>query len=291
MAVDARRERRTHGTQSFPFEIYPSAEYPQSDLVPCHWHPESEIIKIEEGEVGLIVGNTEYTGRKGDVYFVQSGELHEIRGGTSGEFHSFVYPLSFLQFARSDFAQSEYLLPLASGQLLIRTAATPEQCRLIGPVLDEIYAACRAQLPGFQILVKADLLRIIALAAEQNMTVPHADGRNDYRRETLRKIVTYLDVHYSEHLRLNELASLFGMTPQYFCTFFHGGTGRTLISHINFLRAEKASRLLRETDRQILDISITVGFENPGYFIRRFRQYFGVTPAAYRRQFRESRDE
>ena len=43
----ARREKKEHGTLSFPFQIYPAldgSEADDSDFIPYHWHPELEII-------------------------------------------------------------------------------------------------------------------------------------------------------------------------------------------------------------------------------------------------------
>ena len=70
-------------------------------------------------------------------------------------------------------------------------------------------------------------------------------------------------------------------------TFFKDNLGRTLMQHINLLRIERASRLLRETDLPILEISLSVGFENFSYFIKRFREVYGCTPTDYRRSAKQ----
>lgn len=107
--------------------------------------------------------------------------------------------------------------------------------------------------------------------------------KEEYRVQLLREIVEYLGDHCTEKLRLADVAAQFGLSPQYFCSFFKENSGRTLIQHINFLRIERASRLLRETDQPILDISLSVGFENVSYFIKRFREVYSCTPTDYRR--------
>ena len=96
-------------------------------------------------------------------------------------------------------------------------------------------------------------------------------------------MVEYLGEHCTERLRLSDVAARFGLSPQYFCSFFKENFGRTLIQHVNFLRIERASRLLRETGLPILEISLSVGFDNVSYFIKRFREVYGCTPTDYRR--------
>ena len=147
-----------------------------------------------------------------------------------------------------------------------------------------IERACAAKGMGYQLMVKAALLQIVAIAAATGL-LEHRMVRqtSDYRAQTLKSIVEYLNEHFTEQIRLGEVAAKFGLSPQYFCTFFKDNLGKTLVQHVNFLRIEKASGLLRETDMPIMDIAFSVGFENFSYFIKRFREVFGCTPSQYRK--------
>ena len=99
----------------------------------------------------------------------------------------------------------------------------------------------------------------------------------------LREIVGYLGEHFTEPLSLPEVASHFGLSPQYFSTFFRENFGRTFTQHINSLRIEQAARLLRETDLPVMEVGFSVGFDNFSYFIKRFRSVYGVSPSHYRK--------
>lgn len=281
----SRREKRSHGTIGFPFQIYPRG--PKDNLfVPYHWHPELEIITVISGEVGITIGENQYVGQKGDIFFVDVEQLHEIRGGPGNLFRAYVFPLDSLQFQRTDLAQSELLAPLAARELKFRTALHSDQpgCAGIREAFGLIERAYAAKGTGYQLMVKAALLEIVAIAAA-NGILEHRAARQpgDYRAQTLKSIVEYLNAHFTEPIRLNDVAARFGLSPQYFCTFFKDNLGKTLVQHVNFLRIEQASRLLRETDLPIMDIAFSVGFENFSYFIKRFREVFGCTPSQYRK--------
>lgn len=45
------------------------------------------------------------------------------------------------------------------------------------------------------------------------------------------------------------------------------------------VKMREARRMLEHGDRQVQEVARRVGFEDPGYFARRFRAYFGITPA------------
>ena len=286
----ARREKKEHGTQSFPFQIYPAldgSEADDSDFIPYHWHPELEIITVDAGRVSLTIADHIYEGVHGDVFFVAGEELHEIRAaGRENQFRSFVFAADFLQFARADQAETKLVAPLAEGALRFVTcldAKTPERGR-VRALLAQIVQACLVQTPGSQLAVKAALLGIVAACAAGGLLEGRRMHPNaDYKARQRKEIVGYLGEHFAEPLSLTAVAARFGLSPQYFSTFFRENFGRTFTQHVNSLRIEQAARLLRETDLPVMEIGFCVGFDNFSYFIKRFRAVYGVSPSHYRK--------
>lgn len=63
-----------------------------------------------------------------------------------------------------------------------------------------------------------------------------------------------------------------------------GITGQTPNDFILNIRLKKAQMLLKQTDtRTVSEVAYEVGFNSPSYFIKRFRELFGVTPAQYQK--------
>ena len=287
----ARREKKEHGTLSFPFQIYPAldgSEADDSDFIPYHWHPELEIITVDAGRVSLTIADHIYEGTRGDVFFVAGEELHEIRAaGRENQFRSFVFAADFLQFARTDQTETELLAPLAEGRLRFATclrAGAPGQ-REVRTLLAQIVQACQTPRLGSQLAVKAALLGIVAVCARSGLIEGRQMRPNaDYKARQLKGIVGYLGEHFAEPLTLSAVAAQFGLSPQYFSTFFRENFGRTFTQHVNSLRIEQAARLLRETDLPVMEIAFNVGFDNFSYFIKRFREVYGVSPSHYRKE-------
>ena len=286
----ARREKKEHGTLSFPFQIYPAldgSEADDSDFIPYHWHPELEIITVDAGRVSLTIADHIYEGTRGDVFFVAGEELHEIRAaGRENQFRSFVFAADFLQFARTDQTETELLAPLAEGRLRFATclrAGAPGQ-REVRTLLAQLVQACQTPRLGSQLAVKAALLGIVAVCARSGLIEGRQMRPNaDYKARQLKGIVGYLGEHFAEPLTLSAVAAQFGLSPQYFSTFFRENFGRTFTQHVNSLRIEQAARLLRETDLPVMEIAFNVGFDNFSYFIKRFREVYGVSPSHYRK--------
>ena len=67
-----------------------------------------------------------------------------------------------------------------------------------------------------------------------------------------------------------------------------GITGQTPNDFILNVRLKKAQMLLIQSDtKTISEIAYEVGFNSPSYFIKRFRELFGITPAQFQKGITE----
>lgn len=85
---------------------------------------------------------------------------------------------------------------------------------------------------------------------------------------------------------LSALAGAVHVSAAHLTRQFTSQLGASPIAYLGRLRAERAAALLIETDLPVAAIGRLVGWPDPNYASRRFRQHFGHSPAAYRRRFR-----
>lgn len=81
---------------------------------------------------------------------------------------------------------------------------------------------------------------------------------------------------------LTEIASKVGTYREKLSQLFRAHTGMTVFAYIRAARIECGMNLLRETDIEVQDIALLVGFNNAGNFATAFRESTGLTPSAYR---------
>ncbi len=79
-----------------------------------------------------------------------------------------------------------------------------------------------------------------------------------------------------------ELADALHIAPSYLSRLFRKHLGLPPMAYLAQWRAERAAALLLGTTRTINEIAEEVGWGDPNYFSRRFKQYFGVSASAYR---------
>src|SRR3954465_14497884 len=87
-----------------------------------------------------------------------------------------------------------------------------------------------------------------------------------------------MDVRYREPLDVPTLARVARLSPAHFSREFRRAFGETPHRYLLTRRLERAAALLRNTDRNVSDICLSVGLTSVGSFTTSFRRAYGMTP-------------
>ena len=92
----------------------------------------------------------------------------------------------------------------------------------------------------------------------------------------------YVNVHYKEHITLDQIAEEANLNKSYLCRLFKKEYGDSVFNYLNMIRMEKAAELLRSNPGlYVQEAAAEVGITEPFYFTRRFKKYFGISPREY----------
>lgn len=282
------KELREHGTSLMPIDAYSFYECHSRFSVSHHWHEEIELLYFEKGDFLLERDMRQENIGEGDLVFINRSELHQITGRNIPSIHhAIVFDMQVLKFERYDQAQGTVIAPLWNGACLFPGRITPQEevyPVLLAEYLD-ILKSCTSKQPGWYLYVKASLFKILAILENAGYFRKRGNQElteNGYQVQEIKKILKYIEEHYREKIRLADLADTAGMNAQYFCRFFRRMTGKTPVDYINAYRIEHAAGELLERNAKIMEVCYENGFENFSYFIRKFKEYKGMTPKEYR---------
>src|ERR671922_1106719 len=90
------------------------------------------------------------------------------------------------------------------------------------------------------------------------------------------------DARYSQPLGVDDLARAAGLSRAHFSREFRRAFGESPYAYLLTRRLERAAALLRNTDRSVADICLSVGLRSVGSFTSSFGRAFGLSPTAYR---------
>lgn len=83
---------------------------------------------------------------------------------------------------------------------------------------------------------------------------------------------------------VSELSEQLYVSHDYLRHLFQETSGASPMRHIIRTRMERAKELLESTDLPLAELAGKIGFDNPFYFSRLFKQVTGQTPSAYRKR-------
>jgi AraC family transcriptional regulator len=101
-------------------------------------------------------------------------------------------------------------------------------------------------------------------------------------RTRAKRVLDYISAHVASEVRLEDLATVAGMSQHHFSEMFRRSIGVSPHQYVIAQRVECAKRMLRESDLSILDIALSAGFADHTHFTKTFRRLVGMTPRAFR---------
>ena len=98
----------------------------------------------------------------------------------------------------------------------------------------------------------------------------------------VKRICKFLIAHMDERITIEQLSSVFHISPTQLKNCFKGVYGMSVYSFIRTQKMEDAADMLRNTDKSILEIANLHGYDNGSKFASAFHDVMGMTPNKYR---------
>jgi two-component system response regulator YesN len=98
----------------------------------------------------------------------------------------------------------------------------------------------------------------------------------------VQKALEYITGNYSKELTLEDVASAVSLSPTYFSRLFKMETGENFIDYLTRYRMELAKKFLQQSELSIKEISYRIGYNDPNYFGKLFKKFYGFNPSECR---------
>lgn len=110
-------------------------------------------------------------------------------------------------------------------------------------------------------------------------------GQKDHRDEDIREIQNYIESHFHEQIKVNELADKVAISRRSFERRFKRATGNTVIRYLQRVKVEAAKRSFESSRKNISEVMYDVGYNDTKAFRNVFKKITGLTPVEYRNKF------
>ncbi len=280
-------ELRLHGTSDFPcgsYEIRLGTE--ASEGIAWHWHEETELVYVAEGEVELLLPDLTWKLSVGEGAFIHANVPHSmISVAGNAKIRYIMFHTDLIAGNRESVFQKKYIMPLMSqgspkGILLSRDLDWEKN---ILQMMQKTQTALEEKQDGYEWEARQMLSQIwFCLYRHYHNT---AGGKSPKRmdEERLHKMLALIEQDYSKPLDLAQIAAAADIGERECLRCFQRTVGTSPLQYLLRYRITQASIMLRETTLPIAEIGLRCGFDSPSHFAQTFRKYFSITPSVYRK--------
>ena len=255
-----------------------------SAYTPPHWHKAVELLLFVKGKVTCNFENTSRHFKAGDLYIINSHEVHETKCS----------PKAVYLVVHIDPNLMLHFLPTFD-QLRFSLAFDPEDTAKA-----EAYAQLKAHMtailqqqedgdPAAKLDRQARLFAVTALLV-RHFSQPLAMEETKLQRSDMTRLeplLEYIQLHHGEELPLDEAVEFMGLNKEYFCRLFKKNMGVSYLQYVYQVRTTALCRELETTEDPIGELAERHGFRDSKMLNQYFREIYGCTPSEKRKFFRE----
>ena len=258
-----------------------------------HIHNEFEFFVVLKGEGIAKIKSHTYDLKEGDVYLINSGEVHSYarnpQGNISLSNDKDSSPL-FLFAQISNHCLREYFPQIRTtifSSCNLADYLNEDERKEVVRLLVESAKLYFLESSYYPLRVLSNVSRVLTLCYEK---VPYEiiseAQKNNLKQKNLRieRIISYIDANFETQIRLQDLAEQENLSPTHFSHLFTSLFGVTFQDYVNIKRMEQCIRLMPNKEKTLLEISYESGFSDPKYMNRMFIKHYGYTPKEYRRR-------
>lgn len=283
-----KKETTQHGSFDFPLAIY-TTQISKNILgyIAWHWHEELQFCIVTEGTVEFFINNNVVKLSKGEGIFINVGQMHQAKNDpkTEGSYICMDFHPNLISGFMGSIIYTKYVSPYIKPE-------SPPCCVLksehmwqqdILNQLFEIYTAYNQREEVYELQIQILLLQIWQTLVKNFLLTSKQTETNTWDPR-IKKMIEYINNHYMDNFRLEELASEINLSKSACCREFKKYVKCTIFEYLLDYRLMKSTRLLLTSNDSITSIAYQCGFGSTSYFIDKFKKKSGVPPLVYRKQ-------
>lgn len=248
-----------------------------------HLHSDLELGLIIDGSTVLSTDHRPHRLEKGDIYLINPMEPHEF---TSEAGSALIMAVQISpQLGEQFFPDAAGIRFECDSSLNAALNTKPRVFELLSAICVQLARSYLSRDGNFEFRCLA-LVSLLLQQLTEHVPWSVLSGEDSVstrqRAERIFAITDYIERNFKRKLLLSEIAQREKLSLSYLSHFFKDTMGITFQEYLNQTRFDYACMLLENTDRTILDISVSSGFSDVRYFNRMFYEHFGVSPNSCR---------
>ncbi len=257
-----------------------------------HYHDSYELDLFIKADIQIFVKDRRYDIRDGDVLFISEYDVHKVIYNAGTQYTRYVinFKKNFIIDLLKFFGIEELLDKIQNKDYkkISINFSKKNEIEDLFKTLNTLYN--RYQEPKLEnsgsaeniALIKSYLFILLFRFNQALMNTKPSFAQTN-KDNTVKEIIDYIDSNYMYPIDLESLEKRFHFSKYYLSHIFKQLTGFTIIEYVQHRRIIEAQRMLRYTNKDIIEIGYYCGFNNIQHFYRVFSKITGTTPLHYRK--------
>lgn len=240
----------------------------------AHFHNFYEVYFLVNGKCRFSVENHIYDINKNDMLIIPPGQVHMANDYFGMSSRIIIhFPKTYIDapFKESldGFRQNNYYVP-----------KNPDY---IARLLDRINSERTKDDPLSPFMARSHLMLLLGYIA-RNASRSNSSGSASLPSiKFTEELMNFVINNCHKDISLQDLADHFGYNANYISTLFKKNSGVTFKNFLVLQRVKNAEYMLATTDKSIIEIADTCGFNDSNYFSTIFKNIHGMSPREYRK--------
>jgi AraC-like DNA-binding protein len=257
-----------------------------------HYHPEIELVHIEQGSGTQFVGDNIQSFQSGDLILIGANLPHYWRcdekyfqgnndlvaQATVLHFSGHIFGDVFLSLPENK-SISE-LLDKAQRGMKLTGLATAQAKTLLQNLLD--------QKDGNPVIGLLQILQCLSQDKDMKTlsSTDYVDTFDQHDAARINRIYQYSATHFQQKISIAEIAGVANVSPHSFCRYFKSRSRKTYSQFLLELRIGHACKLLTKGELSVAQVCFDSGFNNFANFNKYFKIITQRSPLQYQKEYR-----
>jgi AraC-like DNA-binding protein len=279
-------EKVAYDSPAFPFYLRRSdlSRFAEHRALP-HYHLDFEYIFVYSGVMAYDVDGEKAILHQGEGIFVNSKSIHFGYGVGNQDCDFLCLLFSPLLLGSTQNLIDRFLTPyLDSATTFILLPQGSKALQTLQDLYREKMTGQPSELTYESLLFRLwqETLPFFPASAKKKLSPDLA---------SLKSMMAFIRSEYSQDLSLKNIADAVYLSPSTASRLFRHYLHQSPIAYLIAYRLEESVKLLLQTHEEVSQIAFDCGYSSPSFFIRSFKEKYGMTPACYRRNKKKETSE
>ena len=240
-----------------------------------------EMVYIDQGEMHCIADDKSFVLKSGELVFHKPNEFHNLMGDSIHSPNVSIITFECSSQALYKFVGKIFKLNSDEKSMLSLLFEEGLSCYSLedetNPLIQKIYKKDDAPFGSSQMI--KNILEIFLIQLSRNNFVATTNDRRNHLIDgvtisnEIKVVLDYMNEKLCDSISVHQIAKQLNCSESYlkkeFAKYYKGG----IIKYFNSLKIKEAKHLIRNEKMSMAEISEKLGFDNPQYFSRCFKQF------------------